>query len=1302
MPEGLIPVKWPFGGLSETLAFSDQEPGTARDYQNVRGLDRATGRLRGGQRSGLSKYVSSFLSASGTKVQDLISFFVDNRQVSYTAIASGSETITWSTSNPSGTTTRNVKTDRQGNVYVLNGNAGIVKYSSDGTQLWQISIPIADENHVVRALWVDDQDLVYAGVSEGGQEAKAKLWAFEQRPDNKTEKLWEIETKAYIEDVRVFQDKLYTCQNKSSRNQAYVRIYIFADSANPELDKEWRVPYPVNSIAIKKDGSVIVACQPSGDTTSLYWRLPDPRFQNLNVDSTDWTPYQLADFEKRIWGWWVADDIDQSDLVDDIEEGVEIISWRDRSKNHRNLYAALDETDTAGPKLTLDGITGGKKGVRFDAQGTISSSNKRQVLKSLPNASIAKEFADQQRTIIPTYTDSQFAMYVVCRPSQTQPDGDQQRRWLFGQDRDNAASGSDDHILFMNASDASGASLPPTSDSGGAFWFTGASTSGGGGAGGVIDSGDFDVKPGTATTNPANFVVISLINDGNISGDTQESLFQINGNPIDKFTGYTTISLQPSYLGVFRSFGTLQPSASVAGFLGDVFEIIVLDRRSRSDAAQNLFSSWDSLENTSSATSQTINDNTLIVGYLMHKYGAQANLPFGTAATNNYPHPFGITGTSPDQLSGPPNQAGTAVSAAQALANKRFGAAIKYSPEGKIVWCANEIELESAARSGGYGYAVAVNSDGNVYSLGPNPTGAAGNTKQVRMIVDQGTDFSIATADGAWSADFPSSVEQDYAYPKIDVDEFDNLYIPYNETGNAASFRVYQKTGTVLHSDTITETPKGYAVAVDRRIPEYRTDLTTKRVEHVYVVGEPTSATADSINKVRLVSAAQTGASPRTLTAMGVSGGNIKKFTTASVSTPTGGSAALDSSYVQSTTLFKKVYWTDGRQYREYDHITNTVSEYKCTSAGQMPARCSLIETWRGRIVLARSADEPHNWFLSKKDEPNNYDYFPPVPSETDAVAGNNSAAGLCPDIINSIVPYSEDILVFGGDHSIWMLDGDPAAGGRLSLVSDITGMSFGRPWCKDPNGVLYFFGSMGGLYRWVPGDRIDRISLNKIERQLQEEVDLSTHYIRLVYNHKDEGVHIFQCPFAAGGTQVSHWFLELKTGAFAKDKFGSTSFTNVQPTAAMVIDGDEFDDRVVLIGGEDGYVRRWDRDAKSDDTRTDGVTQHPIDSYFTIFPLSGSEPENGMETQYSGLTVVLAQEQAGARYEMFASEEPENMGDPIRTGELHPGRNPPKWDRIVGPYCGIRIRNGAAEETWAMERAYIRATIAGVARPRS
>ena len=98
----------------------------------------------------------------------------------------------------------------------------------------------------------------------------------------------------------------------------------------------------------------------------------------------------------------------------------------------------------------------------------------------------------------------------------------------------------------------------------------------------------------------------------------------------------------------------------------------------------------------------------------------------------------------------------------------------------------------------------------------------------------------------------------------------------------------------------------------------------------------------------------------------------------------------------------------------------------------------------------------------------------PPSSAETAtiAVAGNNSDAGELGDIINCLIPYSDDILIFGGDAAIWLMRGDPMDGGQIDLLTDSVGMAWGRPWCRDPYGVIYFFGSRGGVYQLDPSGR--------------------------------------------------------------------------------------------------------------------------------------------------------------------------------------------------------------------------------------
>jgi hypothetical protein len=73
-----------------------------------------------------------------------------------------------------------------------------------------------------------------------------------------------------------------------------------------------------------------------------------------------------------------------------------------------------------------------------------------------------------------------------------------------------------------------------------------------------------------------------------------------------------------------------------------------------------------------------------------------------------------------------------------------------------------------------------------------------------------------------------------------------------------------------------------------------------------------------------------------------------------------------------------------------------------------------------------------------------------------------------------------------------------------------------------------------------------------------------------------------------------------------------------------------------------------------------------------------------------------------GVRYELFSSDEPDDIGISRASGVFGPGRNPPSWERVVGPYCGLRLRNAAPDERFSFERAYLHASQAGMARPRA
>ena len=62
-------MPWPVKGLIESTGYESQPRGSTVSCQNVRAYDPGTGRSRGGQRAGLTKYVNA--RTADAKVQDI-------------------------------------------------------------------------------------------------------------------------------------------------------------------------------------------------------------------------------------------------------------------------------------------------------------------------------------------------------------------------------------------------------------------------------------------------------------------------------------------------------------------------------------------------------------------------------------------------------------------------------------------------------------------------------------------------------------------------------------------------------------------------------------------------------------------------------------------------------------------------------------------------------------------------------------------------------------------------------------------------------------------------------------------------------------------------------------------------------------------------------------------------------------------------------------------------------------------------------------------------------------------------------
>jgi len=446
---------------------------------------------------------------------------------------------------------------------------------------------------------------------------------------------------------------------------------------------------------------------------------------------------------------------------------------------------------------------------------------------------------------------------------------------------------------------------------------------------------------------------------------------------------------------------------------------------------------------------------------------------------------------------------------------------------------------------------------------------------------------------------------------------------------------------------------------------------------------------------------------PRSKKYYACAGGVVKRFALGTGFVPVSGTTMHQSKRVFSTQAYSRIYLVDSNNYRVLDPVANTLSAWIPT-AGNLPndadgdgttdggKSAQLITTWRGRVVLAATGADPHNWFMSKVGDPLDWDYSPADQSESQAVAGNNSPAGKIGDVITALMPYSDDLLLFGCDASLWRMTGDPMAGGRIDLVSDITGVSFGNAWCKDPDGFVYLFGRNGGMFRMAPGGIPERLSNGRIEKRLQD-VDTGANYIRMVWDHALQGVHLLITPFDTNA-RGEHYFWDKRLDSFWPYSFAEAG---LDPTAVYVIDGDSAEDRLMIMGGRNGYLRNWYAPYAFDAPATAGGERNAIDAYVWVGPLVGG---TDAEIIVRGWNVVMGENTDAATLEGYGGDSVEEAfgSTALWSKALTAGRNGTINERARGAAVLAKVSNNTVDQFFSIENMIVQPIAGGRVRVRS
>lgn len=359
---------------------------------------------------------------------------------------------------------------------------------------------------------------------------------------------------------------------------------------------------------------------------------------------------------------------------------------------------------------------------------------------------------------------------------------------------------------------------------------------------------------------------------------------------------------------------------------------------------------------------------------------------------------------------------------------------------------------------------------------------------------------------------------------------------------------------------------------------------------------------------------------------------------------------------------------------------------------GTMPSTASLVCLYRGRIVLAGDKYYPHQWYMSRQADPWDWNYT--ANDAESPVAGHNADAGEIGDIITALIPRKDDYLLFGCANSIWIMRGDPCTGGSLDEVSLTTGIFGAYSWCWDDSDNLYFWGSNGIYKLSTQTGEMTNLTIKCIPDIVADTtIDPSTHRITFGYDRRRHGILVCITTVATGANK--NYWLDLRTGGFFPETYQNACGVYSQ----LFCDVTDDDNRVLVVGCKDGYIRKFLDTAKDDDV---GSTDAAISSYATLGPAAlSSTPDN--KGRIISTTVVAAggatsgvmSDSDGFQLGFYVADDAETCQENIEDGATAfltvavtgTGRKSRINTKIRGAYEAIKVSSIASSQTWAFDK---------------
>lgn len=422
-------------------------------------------------------------------------------------------------------------------------------------------------------------------------------------------------------------------------------------------------------------------------------------------------------------------------------------------------------------------------------------------------------------------------------------------------------------------------------------------------------------------------------------------------------------------------------------------------------------------------------------------------------------------------------------------------------------------------------------------------------------------------------------------------------------------------------------------------------------------------------------------------------GGSATAFNASDSITSNNATATMDASFTPSA-VTAGPHWYD---WTVYPDIVLSIAKYgqaigETKTFGSMPNKAYLGCRYRGRCVISGDPEHPNQWYMSRQTNPWDFQY---IANDAGApIAGDDGDAGEAGDIIKTLIPYKDDYLIIGCVNNIDIISGNPAEGGPIDSLSETSGTLGFAAYAWDDHENLYMMGTTGLLK--IPA------GFGPVENLLKESYpdfiddlayDLSLHRITMGYDSKRHGIIIAKVTLTDGTN--SCWWYDLNSEGL----FPETYPEECAPYSMYRYESNDPDDRGLLFGCKDGYMRIHDDDETDDDI--DGDTE-AISSYVTFGPLELGD--GNREGSFNNLTIETAGGNANGTKtdsgnitcKVFVDRSADGVVEKMEantsfsiSGTIQaPGRPRGNMQRrkVRGKYAAVRLEHEQEGETWGLD----------------